>query len=135
MGEPGNNGPMGPPGMGSSASLVSASSFDLMIGKLDHILSQMIISSKVLAESPYLESEVQRQTLKHHAEDMIGAGQKVLSNLNPNVAEGPSSNEAATVSNAERVDKLDPSQLEQLRRDLRILRAVRTRLDEFAGSY
>lgn len=46
--------------------------FDLMIGRLDRILSQMIRA----AESKIDLEDV--QTLKHHAEDMIGAGTKIL---------------------------------------------------------
>ena len=50
--------------------------FDSMIGRLDRILSEMI------AESMRDDlDDCDRQTLKHHAEDMIGAGQSILKKL------------------------------------------------------
>lgn len=50
--------------------------FDLMIGRLDRILSEMI------AESMRCDLDsMDLQTLKHHAEDMIGAGNHILKNL------------------------------------------------------
>jgi hypothetical protein len=54
-------------------------SFDLMIGRLDHILSRMLLISKGGSYDPY-----QRQTLKQHAEDMIGAGHAVLNAIEQN---------------------------------------------------
>ena len=53
------------------------SEFDLTIGTLDRVLSKLIISSEELGGN--LKWNV--QTLKHHAEDMIGAGNKILENL------------------------------------------------------
>lgn len=50
--------------------------FDLAIGRLDHVLSQLIGFAK-----DKTRDETDRQTLKHHAEDMIGAGQKILREL------------------------------------------------------
>jgi hypothetical protein len=50
------------------------SDFDQLIGRLDRILSVMIQHATHLL----CLDEPNRQTLKHHAEDMIGAGQKIL---------------------------------------------------------
>jgi hypothetical protein len=50
--------------------------FDLTIGRLDHVLSKMVIWGG--------DAELSRpnkQTLKHHAEDMIAAGEKILKDL------------------------------------------------------
>jgi hypothetical protein len=52
--------------------------FNATIGRLDHILSVLIRLSK--DEDGDLGPDNQ-QTLKHHAEDMIGAGNKILENL------------------------------------------------------
>lgn len=52
--------------------------FDLAIGRLDHVLSQLIGFAKDNARD-----DADRQTLKHHAEDMIMAGEKILSLLAP----------------------------------------------------
>ena len=51
-------------------------SFDLMIGRMDRMLSEMIHWSQ-FEDLDFPD----RQTLKHHAEDMIGAATKVLKNL------------------------------------------------------
>jgi hypothetical protein len=48
--------------------------FDLTIGRLDHILSKLLLFIKDIDVS-------NRQTLKHHAEDMIAAGNKILKEL------------------------------------------------------
>lgn len=45
------------------------------IGELDYILSRLIIMSR------QIDDEVNWHTMKHHAEDMIGAGEKILKNL------------------------------------------------------
>lgn len=50
------------------------------IGELDGLLSKLVLLSS--QDTDFL-SQINRQTLKHHAEDMIGAGQKILKNLNP----------------------------------------------------
>ena len=50
--------------------------FDNVIGVLDNILSKMVLWSK----NRHIESE-NKQTLKHHAEDMILAGRKILKEL------------------------------------------------------
>lgn len=51
--------------------------FNAMIGELDHVLSRMMI-----AKSRHdAIGEANRQTLKHHAEDMIGAGRSILAVL------------------------------------------------------
>jgi hypothetical protein len=52
-----------------------------MIGDLDSILSKIILFADdydVAKTSGDLQTTANYQTLKHHAEDMIGAGQKVL---------------------------------------------------------
>lgn len=51
------------------------SAMERLIGKMDRLLSESIIMSSCLLD---LADE---HTLKHHAEDMIGAGKKILSNL------------------------------------------------------
>lgn len=56
--------------------LHSQSEFDQMIGELDHCLSAMILHAKDKGLS-----EVNRHTLKHHAEDMNGAAAKILTEL------------------------------------------------------
>jgi hypothetical protein len=50
--------------------------FDLTIGRLDHVLSLLVLASKRVELD-----EANRQTLKHHAEDMIAAGQAILGRL------------------------------------------------------
>lgn len=65
--------------------------FDAMIGRLDRTLSEMVMIGKRIKEEDkakgiethpdhYVEN-VNRQTLKHHAEDMILAGQKILRDI------------------------------------------------------
>ena len=49
--------------------------FDGVIGRLDRLLSEFLL----LTKSPIDEAD--RQTLKHHANDLIGVGQKALENL------------------------------------------------------
>lgn len=48
--------------------------FDEMIGRLDRLLSEFLIE----AARPELD-EADRQTIKHHADDLVGVGQKALS--------------------------------------------------------
>ena len=52
--------------------------FDLSIGQLDRVMSKLIAWSKDRARD-----EHDQQTLKHHAEDMIAAGEKMLRELFP----------------------------------------------------
>lgn len=52
--------------------------FDVMIGRLDHLISQMVDSSKVTL------TQANERTLIHHAEDMVMAGIKILSDLEKN---------------------------------------------------
>jgi hypothetical protein len=52
--------------------------FDLAIGRLDHVLSQLIGFAK---DKNRIDAD--KQTLKHHAEDMIMAGEKILRELAP----------------------------------------------------
>lgn len=49
--------------------------FDMLIGRLDRQLSELIIVSEMRLDQPNVN------TLVHHAEDMIGAGLKILKNL------------------------------------------------------
>ena len=50
--------------------------FNLTIGRLDRVLSEMHSYSKDI------NLDIQnRQTLKHHAEDMIGLGEKIIKRL------------------------------------------------------
>lgn len=49
--------------------------FNQAIGELDYILSQLIMFSMADLDT------INRYTLKHHAEDMIGAAKKILSNM------------------------------------------------------
>lgn len=51
--------------------------FDLTIGRLDRILSLLVNHGR---RKDFLD-EANRQTLKHHAEDMIVAGQKIIKDL------------------------------------------------------
>jgi hypothetical protein len=58
--------------------------FDLTIGRLDRVLSLLVCWGK--------DRELDlpnRQTLKHHAEDMIAAGEKILCDLGKSVQELP----------------------------------------------
>lgn len=48
---------------------------EAVIGSLDRLLSEMLL----LAVKP--KDDEDRQTLKHHAEDMLGAAQKILALL------------------------------------------------------
>ncbi len=52
------------------------SEFDLTIGQLDRVLSKLVVWS----EGGELD-DYNQQTLKHHAEDSILAGQKILKEL------------------------------------------------------
>lgn len=51
--------------------------FNSMIGRLDRILSELIDTAQTNLD------KYDKQTLKHHAEDMIGAGEKILKLINP----------------------------------------------------
>lgn len=59
---------------------IICSRFDLNIGRLDRMLSELIES----AASGSLD-DPDKQTLKHHAEDMIGAGNKIIKLLHSEV--------------------------------------------------
>jgi hypothetical protein len=58
--------------------------FDLTIGRLDNIMSVLVIWGR--AHEQLTPPNV--QTLKHHAEDMIAAGQKILKDLGKVEVEG-----------------------------------------------
>lgn len=52
--------------------------FNQMIGDLDEVLSKMILCAIQISALTHHEISPNYQTLKHHAEDMIGAGEKIL---------------------------------------------------------
>ena len=52
--------------------LVTYRCFDEMIGRLDRLLSEFLIEAKTC------RNEADRQTLKHHADDLIGVGKKTF---------------------------------------------------------
>lgn len=52
-------------------------SFDHTIGKLDRSLSEMML----LGKGVNALDDADVQTLKHHAEDMVGAGQAILARV------------------------------------------------------
>lgn len=58
--------------------------FDLTIGRLDRVLSKLVRwgGDKAL-------DDANKQTLKHHAEDMIAAGEKILKDLGKKVKGTP----------------------------------------------
>lgn len=58
--------------------LIDQDDFDNTIGKLDRVLSKLVEWGR---QSPEIVDLYNRQTLKHHAEDMIAAGQKILKDL------------------------------------------------------
>jgi len=57
---------------------ISQDEVDSTIGKLDYCLSVMVLMSR---EVKKVEFNPNAQTLKHHAEDMIAAGNKILENI------------------------------------------------------
>lgn len=59
-----------------SRTLTPEDEFDLMIGALDRMLSEFL-----LAASGKLD-EADRQTIKHHADDLIGVGKAALEKIN-----------------------------------------------------
>jgi hypothetical protein len=76
--------------------------FDLTIGQLDRVLSKLVgwgRLAKLRRENDRLPAsrsielegldEPNQQTLKHHAEDMIAAGQKILKDLGKSVEGTP----------------------------------------------
>jgi hypothetical protein len=56
---------------------VQQDDFDLTIGRLDNIMSVLVIWGRTHDQL----DPANVQTLKHHAEDMIAAGQKILKDL------------------------------------------------------
>lgn len=75
--------------------------FDLTIGQLDRVLSKLVgwgrlaksvreyNASNPNAPQDSFMDEPNQQTLKHHAEDMIAAGQKILKDLGEKVEGTP----------------------------------------------
>lgn len=49
--------------------------FDLLIGRLDRLLSEFLIAAKSDLD------EADLQTIKHHADDLIGVGRAALANV------------------------------------------------------
>lgn len=60
---------------------MTQSDFDLMIGRLDRILSEMVGEGKAVPLTFGQYDPINIQTLKHHAEDMILAGRKILKDI------------------------------------------------------
>ncbi len=56
----------------STRLMVKARRFDEMIGRLDRVLSEFLVEADSDLDQP------DTQTLKHHADDLIGVGQKAL---------------------------------------------------------
>lgn len=56
--------------------LESRKRFDLMIGQLDRLLSEFLVA----ADERGMD-EADRQTIKHHADDLIGVGSAALKRL------------------------------------------------------
>lgn len=56
--------------------LTDQDQFDILIGRLDRNLSMMLCYAEEIPNEFMDTPNI--QTLKHHAEDMIGAGQKIL---------------------------------------------------------
>ena len=64
--------------------------FDSTIGGLDRVLSKLVLWGKYFRFGGYsVIDEANAQTLKHHAEDMIAAGQKILRDLGVEVEGTP----------------------------------------------
>ncbi len=70
--------------------------FDTTIGTLDRVLSLMVNWGRNIAKSKeevinpdYILDEPDQQTLKHHAEDMIAAGEKILRDLGKEIDGAP----------------------------------------------
>lgn len=49
--------------------------FDAMIGRLDRVLSEFLLTAR---EFETELDEADRQTIKHHADDLIGVGKAAL---------------------------------------------------------
>lgn len=68
---------------------INQDEFDLTIGRLDRVLSLLVNWGRsVKRQDGYLDEE-NTQTLKHHAEDMIAAGQKILKDIGVTVEGTP----------------------------------------------
>lgn len=74
--------------------------FDLRIGRLDRILSELMGDARAAAQRratgaglpcgpALLMDEANQQTLKHHAEDIVAAGQAILRLLGKDVPATP----------------------------------------------
>lgn len=66
--------------------------FDLTIGQLDRVLSKLVGWGRIAKKPPTGFTgmdDPNKQTLKHHAEDMIAAGQKILRDLGHEVEGTP----------------------------------------------
>lgn len=74
---------------------LSQGEFDLTIGRLDRVLSVLVGFGRGYKRKmdgdllPDVFDEPNAQTLKHHAEDMIAAGQKILKDLGKSVEATP----------------------------------------------
>lgn len=70
--------------------------FDLVVGQLDRVLSRLVLWGKEWKHREQLGGltctvmdQANAQTLKHHAEDMVAAGQKILRDLGEGVEGTP----------------------------------------------
>lgn len=90
---------------------MKADDFDLMIGRLDRSISEMMVAAKEPGITP-----ADRQTLKHHAEDVIAAGERVLElhrewkAKTGDASESPPSGQVASIA-AARAARDDPDSL------------------------
>lgn len=66
--------------------------FDQTIGRLDHVLSKLVGWGRFCKSGSGHTlglDDANQQTLKHHAEDMIAAGEKILRDLGKEVEGTP----------------------------------------------
>lgn len=90
-------------GNGENCSMkIHQDDFDNTIGKLDRTLSKLVLWGKQSDADLDLPN---RQTLKHHAEDMIAAGQKILKDLGSAIEGTPQTPEEAVRDLIEKLAK------------------------------
>lgn len=64
-----------------SADQFDQDNFDITIGRLDRVLSLLVNWGRSVKRQDGELDEPNTQTLKHHAEDMIAAGEKILRDI------------------------------------------------------
>lgn len=69
--------------------MLDQAEFDTTIGQLDRVLSKLVEWGRWSKRRPCPVDNYNAQTLKHHAEDMIAAGQKILKDLDEAVEGTP----------------------------------------------